>query len=293
MDTHSIAGGGLAAKIKAEGAELCSLTDDAGYQAMWPALAAWPRHAPVLFPIVGALVGDRLVHQGKEYPMGRHGFVRDCRFEWLERTQSACRLVLTDNPATRAMYPFAFRFEVAYAMVGGWVEITFSVTNTGDDVLPVSMGAHPAFNWPLRPGLAKEAHTLTFDADEIAPIRRVRDGLLLAERFANPIKHGRLALNEGLFAADAIILDQVASRSVRFTAPGAPAIEVAWEGFPHLGVWARPGVDLLCIEPWHGFSSPEGIGGEFTDKPGLMRIEAGQSRAAMHRIRIVAGRADG
>ena len=46
---------------------------------------AWPRHAPVLFPIVGRLAGDQLRHGGSAYRLTQHGFARDRVFAWLER----------------------------------------------------------------------------------------------------------------------------------------------------------------------------------------------------------------
>jgi galactose mutarotase-like enzyme len=219
--------------------------------------------------------------------MFRHGFARDSRFDWTERTATTARLVLTDNAATRAAYPFAFRFEIAYAMTADGLAITFTVQNTGDVPLPASMGAHPAFNWPLAPGVAKEAHHLTFSAAEPAPIRRVRpDGLLRAEHLPSPIAGHVLALHDGLFVEDAVILDRVASRSLRYGAPGTETVEVSWDGFPELGIWTRPGVDLLCIEPWAGMSDPVGFEGEIGEKPGMMILPPGTSRSAMHRIRV-------
>jgi hypothetical protein len=110
--------------------------------------------------------------------------------------------------------------------------------------------------------------------------------LLLDKTRPTPIQGRTLALREELFAADALILDPVASRSVRFTAAGGPTIKVAWDGFVELGVWMRPGVDLLCIEPWYGMASPVGFDGEFLDKPGIFRLAPGQSRAAVHRISV-------
>ena len=285
QDRHVIQSGYLSAAIKADGAELCSLRDAAGEEMLWQALPVWPRHAPVLFPIVGRLKNDTLRHNGRSYRLTQHGFARDRRFAWLSRTASSCRLVLHDDGETRAVYPFAFRFEVAFALEDDALVNSFTVVNTGRETLPTSVGAHPGFRWPLREGIDKAAHVLEFDRPEPAPIRRLAGGLLGAPE-PSPIQGSTLALDPALFAADAIILDQLASASVRFTAPGAEAIEVAWEGFRQLGIWMRPGGDFLCLEPWYGTHSPADFDGEFRDKPGLLLIPPGERRVLTMRIRL-------
>ncbi len=214
MDRHTIAADGIAATIAAAGAELCSLRDAAGRELLWQALPAWPRHAPVLFPIVGRLAGDRLTADGTSYALPQHGFARDRRFAWVERGRDGCRLALTDDAETRARYPWPFAFELGYAVAGDTLAVTFSIFNPGDATLPASMGAHPAFRWPLADGVPKAAHTLTFAAPEPAPVRRLAGGLLLPDPVPSPIAGRVLRLDEALFAADAIILDQPASRSV-------------------------------------------------------------------------------
>ncbi|WP_233559991.1 hypothetical protein [Oleomonas cavernae] len=65
---HIITAGPWTATIAARGAELCSLTLDGQGELIWQAGAVWPRHAPNLFPIVGRLAGDALVHRGRSYP---------------------------------------------------------------------------------------------------------------------------------------------------------------------------------------------------------------------------------
>jgi galactose mutarotase-like enzyme len=285
-DRHVLENGYLSATIKADGAELCSLRDAEDEELLWQAAPVWPRHAPVLFPIVGRLKGDVLRHRGQEYRMTQHGFARDRRFAWLQRTPTSCRLALHDDAGTRAHYPFAFRFEVAYTLADDALEVGFTVGNTGRETLPVSAGAHPAFRWPLTDDLEKQAHLLEFEAAEPAPIRRLADGLLEREPQPSPIEGRTLHLDPALFAADAVILDHPASRSVRYCAPGAPTIELSWEGFEQLGIWSRAGGDFLCIEPWHGTASPVDFDGEFLDKPGLMLIPPGERRTLLHRIRI-------
>ena len=287
MDRHRIASAALSAEIKADGAELCSLHDAAGREFLWQALPAWPRHAPVLFPIVGRLAGDTLRHGGRDHRMTQHGFARDRRFAWTDSGPDACTLTLTDDADTRTHYPFAFRFAVSYAVSADTLRIGYRIDNPGTETLPASMGAHPAFRWPLADGVAKDAHTLTFEQPEPGPIRRVSGGLLLADGEASPIEGRTLRLHEGLFAADAVILDHPASRAVRFAAPGTPAIEVAWDdGFRELGIWMKPGADFLCIEPWRGMASPVGWDGDFADKPGLLLVPPGGHAAASYSIRI-------
>jgi galactose mutarotase-like enzyme len=285
-DRHDFATAGLSACVTAQGAELNLLRDENGSDYLWPASAPWPRHAPVLFPIVGRLKNDTLVHGGKQYRLTQHGFARDRRFEWVERTDTGCALVLRDDAETHAMYPFPFRFEVRYAITGATLAITYTVTNTGGAVLPASMGAHPAFRWPLVPGTPKEAYALTFDAPETGTLPALAGGLLTGAERPSPITGQRLALTTALFADDALILPHPASRSVRFAAATGPALTVAWEGFDQLGLWSRADGDFLCIEPWCGMASPADFAGDFAEKPWLMLIPPGGQRTATHQMTV-------
>jgi galactose mutarotase-like enzyme len=286
-DKYTLRTGAIAATIDADGAELCSLRNAEGLELLWQAGSEWTRHSPVLFPIVGRVKNDQYRHQGKIYPMKQHGFARDFRFDWIEQSAASCRLALVDSDATRALYPFPFRLEISYAVVNADLTIGFDVINTGDGTLPASIGAHPGFNWPLLPGLAKQAYSLIFSDEEPAPIRRLEGGLLGARPAPSPIVGKTLALAEHLFVDDAIIMDRVASTSVLYAADHGPSIDVSWQGFRELGVWSKPsGAPFVCIEPWHGYVSPAEFDGEFVDKPGLMLIAPGERRALSYRVRV-------
>jgi galactose mutarotase-like enzyme len=286
-DSHTLYADRITATILAHGAELCSLRNEAGLELLWQAGPQWPRHAPLLFPIVGRLKNDELRHRGKTYPMTQHGFARDQRFDWVERTPTSCALVLCDSAATRARFPFAFRLAVTYAVQSPDLDITLELTNTGREMLPASIGGHPAFNWPLLPGMAKENYTLTFSDDEPAPIRRLKDGLLRAKPEPTPIHGKTLTLSERLFDDDAVILDGPSSHSVRYAADNGPSLEIFWEKFRELGIWSKPGgAPFLCIEPWRGFASPADFDGEFSDKPGVMQIAPRAKEILRYRIAI-------
>ncbi len=290
MEEYRLANDRLSAVVQAQGAQLVSLRHADYGEMLWGAEAAWPQHAPNLFPIVGQLAGDALHHAGASYPLTRHGFARRSRFTWLDHSSGRCGLQLSDDARTHTMYPFAFRLEICYTLGDETLEVRYTLANPAQTVLPASIGAHPAFRWPLVAGIPKADHTLRFEQAEPEPIRRLQDGLLQLETFPTPIEGRVLELEEALFEADAIVMDRIASRSVRYSAPGAPEIEVSWdESFAQLGLWSKPGADFLCIEPWHGYASPVGFDGEFTTKPGLLLIAPGASQTLIMRIRVGAG----
>lgn len=284
---HTLKAEGISATISAEGAELCSLKNSEGVELLWQAGPAWPRHAPILFPIVGRLKNDQLRDRGQTFPMTQHGFARDHEFRRSECGAKSCTLVLTDDSATRSHFPYAFRLAVTYAVEDAHLDIGFEITNTGDVTLPASLGAHPAFNWPLLPGLAKEAYGIRFSREEPEPIRRLRDGLLREKAEPTPVQGKFLALSEQLFADDAVILDRLASHGVRYAADRGPAINIDWEGFEQLGIWSKPeGAPFICIEPWRGFASPSNFDGEFSDKPGIVKLAPAETKILKCRIGI-------
>jgi galactose mutarotase-like enzyme len=288
-DTHTIRSGGLTATIKAHGAELCSLRHERGTEFVWQAGPAWPRHAPLLFPIVGRLANDELRHRGRTCRMTQHGFARDSRFAWAARDEKGCTLVLEDSEATRALYPFAFRLTATYTLDDAGLDLALTIANTGKETLPASIGGHPAFNWPLRPEVAKESYALTFANAESSPVRRLDGGLLRAATEPSPVRGTVLPLSESLFVDDAIIFDRIESHSVRYAAGqgGGPWLKMSWRGFRELGVWSKPsGAPFLCIEPWHGYASPAGFDDEFSDKPGLMQIAPGAEQRLSFRIEV-------
>ena len=216
-ESHRISAGGVSAAISAEGAELVSLKDAAGEEFLWQAGPQWPRHAPVLFPIVGRLANDTLHHDGRDYRITQHGFARDARFAWRERSETRAALVLQDDAATRAMFPFAFRLELIYVVESATLAVTTRVTNPGEATLHCGVGAHPGFRWPLVDGIAKDAHRIVFETRETGPALGVEGGLLGGPK-PLPFDGRSLPLDEALFASDALVMPAIASRSLRYEA---------------------------------------------------------------------------
>ena len=284
-DRHTLTAGSLSATVLAQGAELCSLVWADGTELIWPAKSRWPSHGPLLFPVVGELTDHVLTVGGRDYQMERHGFARRQVFEWVSRTPGSCTLAITDTPETRAHYPFAFRLEAAYTIGADGLRVSLTANNTGDTPLPCSMGFHPAFNWPLDGG-PKEGYRIELSDVEGDTVGQLDDAGLVARRVPSPLQGRTLHLAETVFAHDALVFDPLRSTGARYVGPGGGGVEVSWSNATQLGIWSKPG-DFVCIEPWHGFASPAGFRGEFTDKPGLMHIQPGAAGTISMTIRPV------
>jgi galactose mutarotase-like enzyme len=280
----TISSGALTGRINPLGAELWSLTDAAGREYMTNADPAfWTGHAPLLFPIVGALNGGKYRLGEREYALPKHGFARSSRFDMEELAPNYVRLRLVDGAPTRVVFPFAFALDAEFALAAETLAMTVTVTNRGGEPMPFSFGFHPAFAWPLPGGGPKEAHRVIFERDEPEPIRRIAptSAMLLPDAEPTPVKGRVLVPDAGLFAKDALIWDRLNSRSLVFAGEGG-ALDIAFPDCPNLGIWQKPGAPFLAIEPWHGFNDPQGFTGDFFDKPGIISLAPG----AEHRFRM-------
>lgn len=284
-DLVTIASDTLTAQISSLGAELWSLADAQGRALMTDADPAfWTGRAPLLFPIVGALVGDEYRLDGESYAMARHGFARRSPFALVEADSASALFRLDANDATHAQYPFDFQLDMGFALTGATLAMTATVSNRGDRPMPFSFGYHPAFAWPLPFGGATEDHRIVFERDEPAPIRRLdpASGLLATEPQPSPVNGSVYAPAFADFEADALIWDQLASRSLTYGVPGQLQLRIDFPDTPMLGIWQKPGARYLCIEPWAGIADPLGFEGDFTEKPGVMTLAPG----AQQRLRM-------
>lgn len=279
----------LSAAINPFGAELSSLTDAAGRELMTDADPAfWTGRAPLLFPVVGAVQGDVIRIEGRDYPMPKHGFARRLPFTVAEHGAAHATFRLTDSEQTRAAWPFAFVLEMAFAVAGNTLLVVARIGNPGDAPMPASFGFHPAFAWPLPYGAPRADHRIVFDRPEPAPLRALTaDGLISPGPRSSPLDGAVLALTDDLFTADALIWDRLESQGVTYGADGGPQVRVAFPDTPQLGIWTKPGSGFICIEPWHGIADPVGYTGEFRDKPGVFLVPPGGERRITMEIALL------
>lgn len=288
-DLVEIASTGLVAAINPFGAELTHLRDSNRRELMSDADPAfWAHTAPILFPVIGMTNGGVIRVDGTEYPMPKHGFARHSTFDLVRHERDRAVFRLSDSDETHEQYPFVFRLEIDFSLYDTRLTVEARIANRGERPMPAQFGFHPALAWPLPFGEPRDAHRITFDADEPERLLRVApDGLIAPERRDNPLDGRVLHLADSLFTDDALVFDPVHSDKVRYGAGEGPAIEVGFPDTPRLGVWTKPGAHFVCIEPWHGLADPEGFTGELRGKPGVFEVAPGAEKRIAMTITLV------
>ena len=282
---------GLRARVDPLGAQLSELADGDGRPLLWSGdPAIWSGRAPILFPIVGELAGGRYRLGAEHYALSRHGFARTLPFELIESTPVSATFRLRSDDGTRRLYPFRFELQVHFEIAETTLSVLALVHNAGDETMPASFGYHPAFRWPLPYGQPREAHRVEFESEEPAPVRRLNaDGLLTPVRHPTPVSGRHLVLDDALFRDDAVIFDELSSRSVIYGAAGAPRLRVRFPDTPYFGIWTKPRrAGFICLEPWHGIADPEGFTGDFRQKPGVFNVAVGAAMPMKMSIELLA-----
>jgi len=272
-DFVDISCGAALARVKLRGAELTRWVVG-GDDLLWPGdPASWPDSAPLLFPVVG-WTRDGIRVDGRHYPLGLHGFVRQQTFEIVAAERDRVTLALSADAGTRALFPFTFNFRVEYRIATNELHHVLHVMNEDVRPMPYAVGLHPGFRWPL-PG-ATGCHAVIFDAEESAEIPAIAPGGLFSqEKRAVPLKGRRLELSPDLFREALCFLD-ANSRGLEFSCANR-VLRMTLDNFCHIALWSLPDAKFLCLEAWTGHGDPVGFAGELHEKPSMRILKPGES----------------
>lgn len=279
----------ISAKIDSFGAQLNSLKKvDINLEYIWQADSKyWNRHAPILFPIVGRLKDDEYFYQGNKYNMSQHGFARDCEFELLKKDDDYLSFRLTSNDKSFENYPFLFELDVCYELIKNKLIISYKVKNMTNGEMFFSIGAHPAFNWPLE---NEEKNDYFFEFEDIKSTKRyyLNEKGLVYNSANLEIKDNKIALNEELFKDDALIFNDLNIKSVSLkNIKNDNFIKVDFDNFPYLGLWSKPtGAAFICIEPWFGIADEENSNQKLEEKKVMITLQKNEIFSCFYSIEI-------
>ncbi|MBG9983535.1 aldose 1-epimerase family protein [Aerococcaceae bacterium DSM 111022] len=286
----------LVVEISLEGAELTSIKDaETGHEFLWQGDPAfWGRHAPVLFPNVGRVKGDRYYFDDEEYEISQHGFARDMTFTEQIVTANSATFNLKSNALTLEKYPFDFSFQITYILHENQITVSYEILNPGDKVLYYSVGGHPAFN--VSQTKDSKGHD-EFDQvyfkfspeGQYLHIPLTKDGLvrLDAAKYQSVTKE---ALTHKSFKNDALIYQIGKQTEVSLIDEAADTeILVRSSRMPFVGIWSpypkRAG--FVCIEPWAGLADDENTDGDYATKYGSQSLGPNEIRTHDYTIDFI------
>jgi galactose mutarotase-like enzyme len=280
----------LKVSIRNKGGELTSIYNKvSGVEYLWQADPnIWPWHAPNLFPVVGGLINNELLVNGKGYKMERHGFSRQSELLLIESNEISARFSLPYSDHTLEVYPYKFDFQVCYDLIDNALRVTYKLINHQRETIYFSVGGHPAFNVPFNIGENYEDYYLEFESDE-----RLEKHLLSAEGYftgetqAVKLEGKKLPLTRDMFKQDAWVLKTLRSREVTIkSSKHDQTLSVEFPHFNYLGLWCKPGADFLCIEPWLGCADTEGKHVDISQKEAIQHLKYGHVFEAAFYISI-------
>ncbi len=289
--THSIGNSLLSVTIQQEGVEISSLKSlKTNTEYIWNAEpTVWGSHAPVLFPIIGALRNGNCQIEGKSYQIPKHGIIRHNEsLRLVSQGDNHLSFELSSSPESLKTYPYKFIFRITYQLEANKLIVSHLVQNTDIKDIYFALGAHPAFNCPFKQGENYEDYYLEFQHLETASRWMLNDkGLLSGEKlpYLKATKH--LNLKTDMFKEDALVFTDLQSRELSLKSKKSKqSIKVSFANFPFLGLWAKPNANFICIEPWQGLTDSEQSTGIFQEKMGLVNLKANDSYKAQYSIAI-------
>ena len=239
----------------------------------------WKRHTPVLFPIVGKLKRNQTIINGRTFEIPQHGFARDMEFEPITKLDNFHSYVLKSNKYTLARYPFDFELTNTYRQEGNKLIFIYKVINTGVTNMPFGIGGHPAFK--IDPDdLKRGNYYLEFKEEEDrAHFLYLVDGLVGTEYAKNKLINNKIIqLDEHTFDNDALIIKGIQNKtiSLKNSRTRKTILTMAFEGWPFLGIWSKPGAPFICLEPWQSTADRIHSSNVFVQKPDMIVLAPGQ-----------------
>jgi galactose mutarotase-like enzyme len=289
---HSLENSKLKISVNKIGAELCrieSISNNKNF--MWHADPdVWENYAPNLFPIIGALKNDTYIFENQEYKLPKHGFIRNNPDIVLHnQTIDILTFKLSFSEELLHIYLFKFEYYITYQLTDNHIKVTNTIKNYDTKTMYFSVGAHPAFKCPVYNDERYDDYTLEFEHNENSEryLINLENGLISSRTKPVFNNSNQLPITHELFNEDALVFKDLKSRKVTLKSKlHGPIISMQYEGFPYMGIWAKPNGNYVCIEPWLGIADSEDTNQDLKTKEGVLKLDAGKTFEASYTIEI-------
>lgn len=263
------------------GAEGRSLRDvKTGKEYYWEANPQfWGGCAPILFPATGGCWNGTYRHNGVEYNMPKHGFVKKQDWKVSAQTDDAVTFTYEPNAEELLFFPFPCKVMVTYRLEGRCLVTVFEVKNLGEHTMYFQMGGHPGFSLP---DFAPEGVCgyLKLEGNPQSLLRATEQGCTEPTRFSVPLnEEGLIPLCMDTFANEALIFDNHQLSAATLLRKDKTPIARVESSAPVWLFWAPQGVQapFVCAEPWYGLCDKIGFNGEVTERPFINVLPVGET----------------
>lgn len=271
-------------EINEMGAELSSLRSKAtGTEYVWQGdPAAWKRHAPVLFPIVGRLKDKTYTVSGRPYEITQHGFGRDLEWQAARESDTCVSFTLEPSDYTKKMYPWDFRCTLRYTLDGATLKKEHITENRSDTPMYYEVGGHDAYTLCWLPGEQITDYYVAFEGtDKLHRIVTDEAVMLTEARIDLPLTEGRLPISRALFADDAVMTEGLPVRRASIgCVKNSRRVTMDFADFDYFAVWSPYkdfDVPFVCLEPWSTLPDGVHLDHAIERKQGVRVLQPGQS----------------
>ena len=276
--------------ISEVGAELQSIKDANGKEYLWQADPNfWPRHSPILFPIVCSVNNDTYRIEGKEYHLPRHGFARDTEFKLIAQSERKVTFALESSEETKKVYPYDFTLSISYILDDKKIGVIWHVLNTDTQEIHFQIGGHPAFNVPgMKTGENQYGRIRLDNEESLDGLKSYIDGSHEMTEVPVEAEQGIIEFTDNTWRNDSVKIHKSQVHRAELLGPdGEPEVTVDFRT-PVIAFWSpyQKNAPFVCIEPWYGLGDPRGFEGEFKDKPLMNHLQPGASFMSRYDITI-------
>ncbi len=255
-------------KINSLGAEVRSVVHNGRERAWQNETGEWAGCAILLFPYAGF---NRLVYDGVDFGVQKHGFCRNEEFELVEANNNNITFVLKTNERTKAVYPYNFEFFVKYAIIDNGYSVCYTIINRDNRDIPFACGGHESFALDNE----VENYYVEFENEENFDfLVHNASGMLTGEKINHGV--GKILSLEKDFTDNSatVILGNINSRkaSLYHKETNEKIVEITFDGFSNLLLWHPHGSKMLCIEPWQCLPSYVDEIKEFGKRDGVITL---------------------
>ena len=250
--------------------------------------AFWSSHAPLLFPVCGRFFEGKYTHKGDIYEIACHGFIRKSPLTLACVNDTSICFIAKSTEETKKIYPFDFVLKIWHILEGESITTRFEIENTGEVVLPATVGGHPGFNLPLGGEGEFADYYLEFknpctpNQIEISP-----RGLFTGKKTAYPLVDGnKLPLSHKLFEIDGIFLSRMDSTVTLKSNKSTRAVTLEYPDMPYLGIWHPSACEapFVCIEPWCGLPGYDGEMHDINTRHDMFHVLPGKVQTAQFKM---------